>query len=48
LLKASEAAVRREIEAMKEVGLVELRKPTLSERKQFKLSTTVREVLVAL
>jgi DNA-binding transcriptional ArsR family regulator len=48
VLKASEAAVRREIEAMKEAGLVELRKPTVAELKQFKLSTTVRHVLVAL
>jgi hypothetical protein len=48
VLKASEAAVRREIEAMKEAGLVELRKPTAAERKQFKLLSTVRDVLVAL
>lgn len=47
-LKASETAVRREIEAMKEAGLVELRKPTAAERKQFKLLSTVRDVLVAL
>jgi hypothetical protein len=33
---------------MKEAGLVELRKPTVAERKQFKLTPTVREVLVAL
>ncbi len=48
VLKASEAAVRREIEKMKEAGLVELRKPTAAERKQFKLLSTVRDVLVAL
>jgi len=45
-LKASDAAVRREIGAMKEEGLIESRKPTADERKRFKLSQTVREVLV--
>jgi DNA-binding MarR family transcriptional regulator len=45
-LKASDAAVRKEIGAMKEEGLIESRKPTADERKRFKLSQTVREVLV--
>jgi hypothetical protein len=45
-LKASDTAVRREIETMKAYGLIEPRKPTADERKRFKLSQTVREVLV--
>ena len=46
VLKASENAIRKEIDAMKEFGLIDQRKPTPDERKRFKLSATVREVLV--
>jgi len=48
VLKASETAVRKEVAAMMEVGLLEQRKPTVAEQKQFKLSSTVRSVLVAM
>jgi hypothetical protein len=46
VLKASENAIRKEIDAMKEFGLIDQRKPSPDERKRFKLSATVREVLV--
>lgn len=48
VLKASEAAVRKEVASMMEVGLLEQRKPTMAEQKQFKLPSTVRSVLVAI
>jgi hypothetical protein len=47
VFKASEAAVRKEIIAMLEVGLLDQRKPTADERKQFRLPSTVKTVLVA-
>ena len=47
-LKASEAAVRVEITAMLEAGLIDRRKPSPEERKRFKLAAPVKEVLVAL
>ncbi len=48
LLKASDASVRREVQAMLEDGLIERRKPTEQERRQHKLSGGVREVLVSM
>jgi hypothetical protein len=47
ILKASEKAVRAEIDAMLEDGLLVLRPPTADERRVHRLSGQVREVLVA-
>ncbi len=48
VLKASDAHVRKEVQAMLEDGLIDRRKPTEAERSQHKLSGGVREVLVSL
>ncbi len=48
VLKASDAHVRKEVQAMLEDGLIDRRKPTEAERRQHKLSGGVREVLVSL
>lgn len=48
VLKASDAAVRKEVRSMLEDGLIDRRKPTLEERRQHKLAGGVREVLVSM
>jgi hypothetical protein len=47
-LQASEEMIRKEVVAMLNDGLIESRKPTSVEKKQFRLAPTVREVLVPL
>jgi hypothetical protein len=47
VLKASEKAVRAEIDVMLEDGLMVLRQPTAEERRVHCLGGQVREVLVA-
>lgn len=47
-LQASEEMIRKEVAAMLNDGLIEARKPTAVEKKQFRLAPTVREVLVPL
>jgi hypothetical protein len=48
VLKASDAAVRKEVQSMLEDGLIDRRKPTPEERRQHKLAGGVREVLVSM
>lgn len=48
LLKASDASVRREVQSMLEDALIDRRKPTDAERRQFKLGGGVREILASL
>jgi len=47
-LQASEEMIRKEVVAMLNDGLIESRKPTALEKKQFRLAPTVRVVLVPL
>ena len=48
LLKASDASVRKEVQSMLEDALIDRRKPTDAERRQFKLGGGVREILASL
>ncbi len=48
VLKASDASVRKEVQAMLDDGLINRRKPTDAERRQYKLSGGIRDVLVSM